>query len=67
MVAHLTPGMATPIEVLSNLAKYLQPLLAISVREINVLSPVPTRSDMIQTICKLNAQRSRHGCIIAWK
>jgi hypothetical protein len=48
VVTHQTVGMAYPIETLTDLTKYLKPLLPISVTEINILPSIATGCNVIQ-------------------
>jgi|GEM_PF-4175592 len=49
VVRHLAVGVAHPFEPRTYLPKCFQPRETILVREINILSPITTRSDVIES------------------
>ena len=53
VIGHLTIGMTHPIETPADVGKYFKPRYAIFVRKKNVLTPVSTRGDVVESAGKL--------------
>jgi hypothetical protein len=56
VIAHQAIGMHHLIEALADNPKHLQPVQAVIVIKIDILTPIPTRGDVIQRAGKLNPQ-----------
>lgn len=56
--------MAYPVEVLADLADEGEPLLAVSIVQIDGLSPVATRGNVVQSAGEFNAQGAGHGLLL---
>lgn len=65
MIGHLALGMDRPVEALATLSERGQLLRAIGVVVINVFTPIPTRSHVIQRTGRLKSQRTGHARSLA--
>lgn len=61
VLVHEAAGVAYPVEALADLAEEGQPLLAVSIAQIDRLSPVATRGNGVQSAWEFNAQGAGHG------
>ncbi|MDO9400190.1 MAG: hypothetical protein Q7T46_01805 [Polaromonas sp.] len=64
VVVHEAVGVAYPIEALADLAEEGEPLLAVSIVQIDRLSPVATRGNVVQSAGEFNAQGAGHGLML---
>lgn len=65
VIGHLASGMDRPVEALATLSERGQLLRAIGVVVINVFTPIPTRSHVIQRTGRLKSQRTGHARSLA--
>jgi hypothetical protein len=61
VIGHLAPGVAVPIESLANGAQDGEPLESVGIVEEDVLTPVTSRGDVVETAGKFDAQGAGHG------
>ena len=59
MVVHEAVGVAYPVEAPADLAKENDPVLAVSIVQIDGLPPVASRGNVVQSAGEFNSQRVR--------
>lgn len=64
VVVHEAVGVAYPVKTLADLAEEGEPLLAVSIVQIDRLSPVATRGNVVQSAGEFNAQGAGHGLML---
>ena len=61
VIAHQAVGMARPLKALADLAQHLEKHRPIGIIEIDVLTPITSRRDVVKRASELNAKGPSHA------